>query len=127
MSMNEKTDLDFEALSGPVRSVSRPEKAVGAGKGPEVATWPSRSPAAAPEPVPRPKVSLEAQVSIRGPHEIIERFKASCQIGRARLSYYDKISVLLDLEDKLAGLEIGGRNADPMDILNELIENYRNQ
>ncbi|WP_170378668.1 hypothetical protein [Ruegeria atlantica] len=123
--MNERNDLDFGALKGPVK----PKPVEPEGQGAVVEQWPSRSPASAPvAPVERqskPKVSLEAQVSIRGPHEIIERFKGSCQVGRARLSYYDKIAGLLDLEDKLLELEIGGRNAEPMDILLELIQRSR--
>lgn len=97
MSMNEKTDLDFGALAGPLRTVSRPEKPK-EGQGAPIDPWPSRSPAAAPVPTPqpaaRPKVSLEAQVSIRGPHEIIERFKRLCKDDRR--SYYDMLEIMMD-------------------------------
>ena len=92
--MNDRNDLDFGALKGPAKP--KPKPAEPEGQGAAVEQWPSRSPAPAPavEPERRPLVSLEAQVSIRGPGHIIERFKKLCKEDRR--SYYDMLEMMMD-------------------------------
>ena len=95
--MNERNDLDFGALKGPTKPKPKPVEPER--QGTVVAEqWPSRSPApttAAPvEPKKKLLVSLEAQVSIRGPGHIIERFKKLCKEDRR--SYYDMLEMMMD-------------------------------
>lgn len=94
--MNNSNDLDFGVLKGPAQSISKTNQ-------PKVQAavkeqWPSRSPApvvATPvEAEKRPLVSLEAQVSIRGPGHIIERFKKLCKDDRR--CYYDMLKMMMD-------------------------------
>ncbi|MCY4305927.1 MAG: hypothetical protein OXC62_14295 [Aestuariivita sp.] len=97
--MNERNDLDFGALKGPVK----PElKTVESEEDRTVfEPWPSRSPTpptmGSLQPKEKPLVSLEAQVSIRGPGYIIERFKKLCKDDRR--SYYNMLEMMMNRWD----------------------------